>query len=65
LWIVRHSSRKASTDSGNTPAFWDNYVRPKVDGTFRGLYNFLSDPYPRGPNPYVQRIENNLARLRT
>jgi len=48
----------------NTPAFWENYVRPKIDGVFRGLYDFLSDPYPGGPNPYVQRIEKNLARLR-
>jgi hypothetical protein len=48
----------------NTPAFWDNYVRPKIDGVFRGLYGYLSDPYPGGPNPYLQRIERNLARLR-
>ena len=31
---------------------------------FGGLYRFLSAPYPDGPNPYVQRIEQNLARLR-
>jgi len=48
----------------NTPAFWDNYVRPKIDGVFRGLYGYLADPYPGGPNPYLQRIEENVARLR-
>ena len=48
----------------STPAFWEHYVLPKVDDDFGGLYRFLSAPYPDGPNPYVQRIEQNLARLR-
>jgi hypothetical protein len=47
-----------------TPAFWDNYVRPKLDREFSGLYTFLNDPWPDGPNPYLRRIEANLARLR-
>jgi hypothetical protein len=47
-----------------TPAFWDNYVLPKVNDDFRGLYHFLNDPYPDGPNAYVQRIEENVARVR-
>ena len=48
----------------NTPAFWEKYVQPKVDGAFRRLYAFLNDPYPDGPNDYLQRIEANMARLR-
>lgn len=48
----------------NTPAFWDAHVRPKLDRDFRAVYNFLNDPYPDGPNAYVQRIEANLSRLR-
>lgn len=47
----------------NTPAFWARYARPKLDAHFGGLYAFLADPYPDGPNPYVQRIEANLARV--
>jgi hypothetical protein len=47
-----------------TPAFWETYVRPKLDRDFGGLYAFLNDPYPDGPNPYLMRIEANLARLR-
>jgi len=31
---------------------------------FGGLHRFLNDPYPSGPNPYFQRIEANLERLR-
>lgn len=47
-----------------TPAFWENYVRPKLDRDFGGLYAFLNEPYPNGPNAYLMRIEANLARLR-
>ena len=48
----------------NTPSFWDHYVRPKLDGPFGGLYAYLNDPYPDGPNPYLSAIDANLARLR-
>jgi hypothetical protein len=48
----------------STPGFWDNYVRPKLDRELGGLHAFLADPYPDGPNPYMQRIEENLSRLR-
>ena len=48
----------------STPVFWEKYVLPKVNGDFRRLYTFLNDPYPDGPNDYLQRIEANIARLR-
>jgi len=44
-----------------TPQFWESYVRPKIDKDFRGLYRFLEDPV--GRNPYISRIEANIARL--
>jgi hypothetical protein len=47
-----------------TPGFWENYVWPKVTRDFEGLYRYLNDPYPDGPNYYVQRIEANINRLR-
>lgn len=47
-----------------TPMFWSGYVLPKLDRDFCGLYRFLSDPYPTGPNWYVERIEQNMARIR-
>lgn len=47
-----------------TPGFWDKYVQPKIEKDFHGLYKFLNDPYPDGPNPYLKRIEANLDRLR-
>jgi hypothetical protein len=48
----------------NTPSFWENYVLPKINDDFRELYVFLNDPYPSGPNPYLQAIQRNLARIR-
>jgi hypothetical protein len=48
----------------NTPAFWENYVWPKINDDFGKLYTYLNDPYPDGPNLYLQRIEENLAKLR-
>jgi len=48
----------------HTPAFWNEYVKPKIDVGFGGLHAFLRDPSPDGPNFYLQRIEDNIARLR-
>jgi len=47
-----------------TPAFWDKYVRPKLNRDFGGLYRFLNDPYPHGTNFYLERIEANMDKLR-
>jgi hypothetical protein len=47
-----------------TPAFWDKFVRAKLKTDFQDLCRFLNDPYPSGPNWYIERIEANVARLR-
>ncbi len=47
-----------------TPAFWEGYVLPRIQGEFGQLYLFLNDPYPAGPNHYLQRIEECMGRLR-
>ena len=46
-----------------TPQFWTGYVLPKITREFQGLFRFLSDPYPDGPNPYLQAAEANIARI--
>jgi hypothetical protein len=48
----------------NTPAFWENYVLPKINNDFQQLYRFLSDPYPDGPNLYLEKVEANIRRLK-
>jgi hypothetical protein len=47
-----------------TPAFWEKFVRVKLDTDFGGLHAFLNDPYPSGPNWYFEHIEANIDRLR-
>jgi hypothetical protein len=46
-----------------TPGFWQYYVLPKINKEFLGLYKYLSEPFPDGPNDYVQRIEANIAKV--
>ena len=48
----------------HTPVFWEKFVQKKLEGDFAGLHRFLADPYPSGPNQYMDRIEANMARLR-
>jgi hypothetical protein len=47
-----------------TPAFWSKYVLPKAEKEFEGLFRYLADP-GSGRNQYVERIESNIARIRT
>lgn len=70
---VRHDGRRAARLAAystadelvqNTPFFWSNYVLPRITDDFGGLYRFLNDPYPDGPNEYIQGIERNIARIR-
>jgi hypothetical protein len=48
-----------------TPGFWRDYAWPRLNNQYRKLYLYLHDPYPDGPNFYLERIEANLAKLRT
>jgi len=61
-FIARFSS--AEDLLRKTPAFWENYVQLRFSQDFGGLYRFLNDPYPDGPNWYLDRIETNMERIR-
>jgi hypothetical protein len=47
-----------------TPGFWRDYVLPKLKKDFGGLHTYLNQPYPDGPNWYLDRIEANMARIK-
>ena len=47
-----------------TPRFWQHFVLRKLDHDFGSLYKFLSDPYPSGPNYYLDRITANMDNLK-
>jgi hypothetical protein len=46
-----------------TPGFWQHSIRAKLDQELLGLWRFLNDPYPDGPNEYIDRIEANMERI--
>jgi len=46
-----------------TPSFFADIVMPRLERDFGGLYRFLHDPYPDGPNPYLKWIGENLERI--
>jgi len=53
---------KSATDlMRNTPAFWRHYVWPKINEDFGQVYRFLNEPYPDGPNEYINRVRANIA----
>lgn len=47
-----------------TPIFWERSIRLKLDNELLGLWRFLNEPYPDGPNEYVVRIEANMERIK-
>ena len=48
----------------DTPDFWENYAKRKLENEFQSLYKYLSEPYPDGANTYLERIEANIVKLR-
>jgi hypothetical protein len=47
-----------------TPDFWDNYVKLKLDRDLGGSQRFLNQPWPDGPNFYMDKIDASMLRLR-
>jgi hypothetical protein len=47
-----------------TPEFWEQYVLPKLNHDFWGLYRFLNVPYPNGPNEYIEKVQANIDEVR-
>jgi hypothetical protein len=43
-----------------TPHFWKTTVMPKLENELLGLYRFLADPYPDGPNQYLEAVKRNI-----
>ncbi|HWZ93741.1 MAG TPA: hypothetical protein VNW30_00960 [Opitutaceae bacterium] len=48
----------------HTPDFWSKEVFPKLKKEYKGLYRFLAQPYPSGPNAYIIAIEHNIATIK-
>ncbi len=49
----------------STPQFWYQFVLPRLRGDYAGAYKLLNNPWPDGPNIYVQAAEANIDRLQS
>lgn len=55
---------KSSADLiSKTPMFWKKWVLPKLEADYQAMYRFLARPYPQGPNPYLNAVEKNIAKV--
>lgn len=48
----------------DTPKFWRKFVLRKLESECQAVYRFLADPYPHGPNPYLDAVERNIAEIK-
>lgn len=44
-----------------TPGFWRRVVLPKLENEFQAAYRYLADPFPSGPNVYLDAVLRNIA----
>jgi hypothetical protein len=44
-----------------TAGFWRNFVRPRLETEFSGMYRYLALPAPSRRNPYIDAVERNIA----
>ena len=60
----RRTFKSAADLIARTPVFWRKFVLPKLENDFQALYRFLARPYPQGPNPYLDAVEANIAKIK-
>lgn len=60
----RRTFKSAAELIERTPIFWRKFVLPKLESDFQATYRFLARPYPHGPNPYLDAVEKNIARIK-
>lgn len=63
LPLSRRPFKTAAELIERTPAFWQKYVLPKLEGDFQAVYRFLARPYPHGPNLYMEAVEKNMLTI--
>jgi hypothetical protein len=61
--LPRRAFQSAAELIERTPAFWHTFVKRKLEVEFQAMYRFLAQPYPDGPNLYLDAIEKNIAEI--
>ncbi|MBI5691180.1 MAG: hypothetical protein HZC55_13925 [Verrucomicrobia bacterium] len=60
----RRAFKSAEDLKQKTPFFWQQFVKRKLESDFQAVYRFLARPYPHGPNPYLEAVEKNIAKIK-
>ncbi len=60
----RRTFKSAQDLKQRTPLFWQKFVKRKLESDFQAVYRFLARPYPHGPNPYIDAVEKNIAKIK-
>lgn len=47
----------------STPQFWYQFVLPRLKADYGSVYKLLNQPWPDGPNIYLQQAEANIDAL--
>ncbi|MEY4941225.1 MAG: hypothetical protein RIQ93_2960 [Verrucomicrobiota bacterium] len=63
--VSRRSFGSAQELAERTPLFWKKFVLPKLESDYQAVYRFLARPYPHGPNPYLEAVERNIAKIKS
>ena len=61
--LSRRVFKSSSELIERTPAFWDQFVRRKLEIEFQGLYRFLAEPHAGSRNFYLEAVERNIAEI--
>jgi hypothetical protein len=48
----------------STPGFWTDFVVPKLRNECENVARYLADPYPDGPNPYLDQVAANIEAVK-
>jgi len=61
--LERRTFKSADDLRRRTPGFWRHVVLPKLENDFQSVLRFLAQPFPHGPNRYLDAVEANIARI--
>lgn len=60
---ARRVFKSASDLINRTPAFWQKFVLRKLEIDCQSMFRFLAQPYPDGPNAYLDAVEKNITEI--
>ncbi|MSU65575.1 MAG: hypothetical protein EXS38_05625 [Opitutus sp.] len=59
----RRAFKSATELLERTPVGEKKFVQPKLESDFQAGHRFLAHPYLHGPNPYLEAVQKNIAKI--